>query len=178
MVNYYAVLDLSENATEDDIRKAYRRLAKKFHPDVNSSPDAQGRFVLIHKAYEVLIDRQQRFAYDQKFRTPKDSFQEYASWIQAQHKRQEEENRKHHQEFLRRKKQLKESKLYYPYMVLLYISTIVLVSISLLVLVVCAFAIVWYHVLMFFFMLPFICLAAYVLKVTLDEYKKYKALFL
>jgi molecular chaperone DnaJ len=66
MADFYSLLDVSENASEEDIRKAYRRMAKQFHPDVNKSHDASARFVLINKAYEVLIDRQKRFVYDQK----------------------------------------------------------------------------------------------------------------
>ncbi len=178
MVNYYSVLDLTEDASEEEIRKAYRMLAKKYHPDVNPSPDAQAKFVMIHKAYEVLIDKQTRIAYDHKSKATADPFHKYASWVQQQHEKQQAEARRRQEEFLRKKKFLKESKMYYPYMIALYLGTITLIGISLLVLLVCAVAIVWYHVFMFFFMLPFICIAAYVLKYTLDEYKKYKALFL
>ncbi|HVD97766.1 MAG TPA: DnaJ domain-containing protein [Cytophagaceae bacterium] len=177
MENYYSILGLPENASEDDIRKAYRMLAKQFHPDINKAPDAHVRFILINKAYEVLMDRRQRIIYDQKSKTAEDPFKRYADWVQQQHARQQEEARRKHMEFLRKKKQLKESKLYYPYMIALYVSTITLVSLCLIVLVACAVVIFRYHVFMFFFLLPFICVAAYVLKVTLDEYRKYRALF-
>lgn len=181
MANYYSLLDIPENASEEDIRKAYRRKAKLYHPDVNKSHDAQARFVLINKAYEVLIDRQQRFAYDQKNRATatasSDPFYRYSAWAEEQKARQEAEARRKEREFLRRKEHLKESKMYYPYMVLLYMVMIFLICVSLGALLVCAFAIVWYHVFMFFFLLPFICLAVYILKFTVDEYRKYKALF-
>lgn len=181
MANYYSLLDIPENASEEDIRKAYRRKAKEYHPDVNKSHDAQVHFVMINKAYEVLIDRQQRFVYDQKNKAAasasEDPFRRYAAWAEEQKARQEAQARREEREFLRRKAQLKESKMYYPYMVLVYMVMIFLICVSLAALVICAFAIVWYHIFMFFFLLPFICLAAYILKFTIDEYRKYKALF-
>jgi curved DNA-binding protein CbpA len=177
MADFYSLLDVSENASEEDIRKAYRRMAKQFHPDVNKSHDAQARFVMINKAYEVLMDRQKRFAYDQKNKTTADPFYFYARWAQEQQARQEAEARRRQKDFLRKKEQIRESKLYYPYMMALYMTSMVLMGLSVLVLVACAFVILKYHVFMFFFLLPFICGAAYVLKVTLDGYRKYKALF-
>jgi hypothetical protein len=56
MEYYYAVLQLDEHATPEEIKKAYRRLAKQYHPDVNKSPDAHDRFIEITEAYEFLIN--------------------------------------------------------------------------------------------------------------------------
>jgi len=56
MKHYYAVLQLDENAAPAEIKKAYRRLAKQYHPDVNKSPDAHDRFIEITEAYEFLIN--------------------------------------------------------------------------------------------------------------------------
>jgi hypothetical protein len=170
-------LNISEDASEEDIRKAYRKLAKLHHPDVNKSPDAAAKFMLINTAYEVLIDRKKRIEYDQKIQVTKNPFYTYTHWVNEQKLRQEAEVQRKYKEFLEKKERIRQSKMYYPYMILLYVCTISLVGLSLLVLIVCAFVIFRYHLLMFFFLLPFICVAAYVLKVTLDEYKKYKALF-
>jgi len=63
--DYYEVLGVSKNASEDDIKKAYRKLAKKFHPDINKEPGAEGRFKEISEAYEVLQDSTKRSSYDQ-----------------------------------------------------------------------------------------------------------------
>ncbi len=177
MADFYSLLEVSQNASEEDIRKAYRRMAKQFHPDVNKSHDAQARFVMINKAYEVLMDRQKRFVYDQKNKVSSDPFHQYSRWVEEQKARQEAEARRRYQDLLRKKEKIKASKMYYPYMVALYICTMAIVGMCLLILIACAFAVFWYHIFMFFFMLPFICMAAYVLKITLDEYKKYKALF-
>jgi molecular chaperone DnaJ len=64
--DYYKVLDVPRTATEADIKKAYRRLAMKYHPDRNpNDSEAEGRFKEAKEAYEVLCDEQKRAAYDQ-----------------------------------------------------------------------------------------------------------------
>ena len=62
--DYYAVLGIDRNATQDDVRKAYRNLAKKYHPDVNKSPGSEERYKEINEAYEVLKDPDKRQRYD------------------------------------------------------------------------------------------------------------------
>lgn len=64
MINYYHILNLSKNASISEIKKAYRRLALLYHPDVNQSKDANTRFILINKAYNTLIDPEKRQQYD------------------------------------------------------------------------------------------------------------------
>lgn len=62
--DYYSTLEVERNATPEEIKKAYRRLARKYHPDVSSEPDAEDRFKEINAAYEVLSDNEKRTMYD------------------------------------------------------------------------------------------------------------------
>lgn len=64
MADHYEVLGVSRDATPDEIKKAYRRLARELHPDVNPGEEASERFKLVTHAYDVLSDPQQRQRYD------------------------------------------------------------------------------------------------------------------
>lgn len=63
--DYYKVLGIKREATSDDIKRAYRKLARQYHPDVSKEADAEARFKEIGEAYEVLKDPEKRAAYDQ-----------------------------------------------------------------------------------------------------------------
>ena len=63
--DYYKILGISKNANEDDIKKAYRKLALKYHPDKNKAPGAEERFKEVAEAYEVLSDKKKRDIFDQ-----------------------------------------------------------------------------------------------------------------
>ncbi|MES3025665.1 MAG: DnaJ domain-containing protein [Pseudomonadota bacterium] len=65
MENLYAVLGVAPNATDDEIKKVYRSLAMRYHPDRNDAPGAEVRFKSITKAYEILSDRAKRDEYNQ-----------------------------------------------------------------------------------------------------------------
>jgi len=62
---YYRLLEIDSSATEDDIKKAYRKLAMAFHPDINTDKGAEDKFKAIGEAYGVLSDREKRRIYDQ-----------------------------------------------------------------------------------------------------------------
>ena len=62
--DYYKILGIAKGASEDDVRKAYRKMALKFHPDKNKSAGAEEKFKEIAEAYEVLSDKRKRDIYD------------------------------------------------------------------------------------------------------------------
>ena len=63
--DYYKTLGVTRDASADDIKRAYRKLARKYHPDVSKEPNAENRFKDVAEAYEVLRDADKRAAYDQ-----------------------------------------------------------------------------------------------------------------
>jgi len=78
--DYYQVMGVGRDTSAEDVKRAYRRLARKYHPDVSKEPDAEERFKEIGEAYEVLRDPEKRAAYDalgtrqpgEEFRPPPD----------------------------------------------------------------------------------------------------------
>jgi curved DNA-binding protein len=62
--DYYKIMGVGRNASQDEIKRAYRKLARKYHPDVSKEADAEARFKEVGEAYEVLKDPEKRAAYD------------------------------------------------------------------------------------------------------------------
>jgi curved DNA-binding protein CbpA len=68
MKNYYEILGVSEDSSQDEIKKAYRKLSKQYHPDVN--PEGEEKFKDIAEAYDILGDENKRQQYNQRKNNP------------------------------------------------------------------------------------------------------------
>ena len=77
--DYYDILGVNRDASQDEIKRAYRKLAAKYHPDKNKAPDAEEKFKKVREAYEVLSDPQKRKAYDQYGQAGVEGFNAYGA---------------------------------------------------------------------------------------------------
>src|SRR5713101_8781997 len=83
--DYYVILGVDRGASAEDIKKAYRKLARKYHPDVSKEPNAKEQFQEVSEAYETLKDKEKRAAFDslgthragQDFRPPPDWYERF-----------------------------------------------------------------------------------------------------
>lgn len=82
MKNYYEILEVDKNASEEVIEKAYKTLAKKYHPDLQNDSDCQDKMRQINEAYEILSNDFKRREYDEKIKRQSVSIEEYNRIIQ------------------------------------------------------------------------------------------------
>ena len=124
MKNYYQILEVSENSSIEEIKQAYRKLAKQYHPDINKLPDAHHRFIEISEAYEVLF---QRAACKDKAQ-PQVDYEEFLRDVRETAKKQA---RMRYEKFEHQHKAFRESGLYDVGLLFKYIGKILLPIISL-----------------------------------------------
>ena len=68
IMNHYDVLNITTNASKEEIKQSFKILAKKYHPDLNKEDTAEEDFILIHEAYSTLSDKERKRVYDECLR--------------------------------------------------------------------------------------------------------------
>lgn len=172
---YYEILGLSPGASEEEIRKAYRKKAKQFHPDINKSPDASSKFVMIKKAYEALTNP--AFTAQSLNRNPMSSFEAYMAWKRMQQERAEYEARMRHQEFIRNRARFRSSPWYYPAMAFAYFAVTISYLFGATLILVSAYVIHKTHIAFVFVLLPFIAGGVFFIRRTQTWFREAKRYF-
>jgi len=174
----YEILGVAPNATDEEIRRAYRRKAKQVHPDVNKSKDAHVKFLILKKAFESLITRNQNKSYHDQYNQPaKDPFHAYNEWINKQKAKAEYEAYIKNEEFVKKKERFRNSSLYYPTLWFIYITTGVCYIFGAGIILLCCYLILKFHIVLLFFLSPFICAGVFFIKWTGDWFKETKKYF-
>ncbi|MDB5257837.1 MAG: dnaJ protein 1 isoform [Chitinophagaceae bacterium] len=178
MSSYYDILCVPQYATEEEIRKAYRKQALQFHPDRNQSADATARFLMILQAYEVLSDKNKRFLYDHKlgeYSVGVYDIPDYETWKaqKAEERRVEEQQAREKAEQLQ--KEFRDHPYYRFKKASVYFKSFSGIVIGLSFLLLSFYLVFITHVIVFFVVLPFICagfLLTYFSYAWLSEKKK------
>lgn len=162
MSTYYDILCIPPNASEQEIRKAYRTQVMLYHPDKNPSPEAIARFLLITQAYEVLIDKNQRFLYDHnlgEFAAGQYYMPSYEEWMEQRKKKQQEEEEAEVQRWQEKKKKFQENPYYHYHKLLIYTKCFLGYLLALILFLCSIYVISTTHFIVFFVLLPFISAA-------------------
>ena len=86
--DYYKIMGLDKNASQADIKSCYRKLARKYHPDLNKAASAETKFKEVGEAYDVLKDEEKRAAYDQFGENWQNPHQGFGQGAQSQYQQQ------------------------------------------------------------------------------------------
>jgi hypothetical protein len=138
MKDYYVILELPKNSPESDIRKAYRRLAKKYHPDVNKLKDAHEKFIEISEAFEILINQKQSEEYS-NVTSEKQSYTDYRASEEFERFRQEvrekarQRAKMRYDEFKKQDEAYKASGFYDASLLINYVFRLIVIVIPLLI---------------------------------------------
>jgi hypothetical protein len=178
MADYYSLLGVASNASEAEIRAAYRKKAKLYHPDVNKSPDAHSLFVMLTSAYETLINPNKRERYNAKSNpTSSGSFQTYQEWVKAKRAKAEFEAKMRYYEFIKNRDKFRQSRFYLLAVWITHLARMVAYAFGTAIVVICLYLTYDLHFMLFFFFLPFICGGIYLIKCTNDWYNETRKYF-
>jgi len=174
---YFEILGVSQNASEEEIRKAYRKKAKEFHPDLNKSPDANQQFLLIQKAYEVLINKSNTPSGATVSGNPMTSYEAYMRWKHQQEEKNHREAQARHEDFLQNRARFRKSIWYIPVKVFIIFAVVFSYLFATAIIFLCAYIVHKTHIIFVFLLLPFIAGAIFFIKSTSKWFKEAKQYF-
>jgi hypothetical protein len=175
--NLYELLEISPTASREDIKKAYKRKAKLYHPDVNRQANAHVHFLLIQQAYQTLIDPHARLLYDQKLSSGQSYILTYAEWKKLEEEKyraQIEEEERLFQEKRRRFQQRNDILLLH---IGLYIILVLSFILGASILIGVVYILIVYHWILLFTLIPMLGLSIFLFKYTFQWFKKSKRFF-
>jgi hypothetical protein len=174
----YEILGVAPNATDEEIRRAYRRKAKQVHPDVNKSKDAHVKFLILKKAFESLINKNPNTTHhNQPQQRAQDPFFAYNEWIRKQKAKAEYEAYIRYEQFVKKKERFRNSFLYYPTLWLVYMATAFCYLFGITIILLCCYLVFKFHIVLLFFLSPFICGGIFFIKWTGDWFNETKKYF-
>lgn len=126
MKDYYQILEISPESTVDEIKQAYRRLAKLYHPDVNKQPDAHEKFIEISEAYEVLIHQTAYTVNSPEHTDVPSPDYDYETFIRKVREAAQKQARMRYEKFAREHEAFRQSGLYDASILLAYLGKVIL----------------------------------------------------
>jgi len=176
---YYEVLGLKKGATEKEVRKAYRAKAKLLHPDVNKSADANAKFLLLSKAYNILLAYLKGENIPNNLHTNKDNYytQHYDDWIREKKERQAEEQRLRDEAFEQERTAFRSNRWYYPAFIAIYLATGICIIAGIALVSASFYTVYRTHLITIFALSPIICLGIFLIKNTIDWFRESKRRF-
>ena len=112
MQQYYDILQITSSAKLEEVKKAYRKRAKELHPDLNPDPDASDRFILLHEAYEFLINKKTGAVYNERAKTYTKTRNRYKSYKEWEKKEKKKAQGRAHQYANMRWRSFEETRVY------------------------------------------------------------------
>ena len=170
--SYYQILELPTDASDIDIRKAYKRKAKLLHPDVNASSKAAAEFVALREAFETLIDPNKRFTYDaahnaivgarnvsQYIKGAKQySFMpNYEQWIAIKKEKLKKQREEDVTRFAERRQNIQQSRFFIWLNAIFYLKITAIYLMAILLFIAGVWIVFETHLLFIFFVLPMLC---------------------
>jgi hypothetical protein len=175
--NLYELLEIPSYASRDEIKKAYKKKAKIFHPDVNRQSNAHIHFLLIQQAYQTLINPDTRLKYDQSIASGSSYILSYAEWKKIEEEKLKAKAIEEERLFQEKRKRFQQRKDLPLLHLGLYLVLIMAYTLAASIVLAVAYLLIVYHWILFFTTIPLLGLSFFLFKYTFEWFKKMKRFF-